>query len=151
MPKFAVNVAAEDTVMLCVAAPPSDQLVKLYCVPEGGFWPTDASTVCEPGDNWTVHGVMHAVASICNDRPEGTLWNVIEHVPDPPATPREISRVLRPGGLVVMGTPNVDALDARLFGRYWALWEAPRHLNWVVVAVGHVPEHWEQYLVGPAA
>jgi 5-methylcytosine-specific restriction endonuclease McrA len=28
--------------------------------------------------------------------------------------------------------------------------EAPRHLNWVVVSVGHVPEHWEQYL-GPAA
>jgi 5-methylcytosine-specific restriction endonuclease McrA len=27
---------------------------------------------------------------------------------------------------------------------------APEHLNWVVVSVGHVPEHWEQYL-GPAA
>jgi 2-polyprenyl-3-methyl-5-hydroxy-6-metoxy-1,4-benzoquinol methylase len=58
-----------------------------------------------------------------------TLWNVIEHVPDPPATIREIGRILRPGGLIVMGTPNVDALDARLFGRYWALWEAPRHFN----------------------
>jgi 5-methylcytosine-specific restriction endonuclease McrA len=28
--------------------------------------------------------------------------------------------------------------------------EAPRHLSWVVVSVGHVPENWEQYL-GPAA
>ncbi len=28
--------------------------------------------------------------------------------------------------------------------------QAPKHLNWVVVSVGHVPEHWEQYL-GPAA
>jgi 5-methylcytosine-specific restriction endonuclease McrA len=28
--------------------------------------------------------------------------------------------------------------------------EAPRHLNWVVVTVGHVPAHWERYL-GPAA
>lgn len=28
--------------------------------------------------------------------------------------------------------------------------QAPKHLNWVVVSVGHVPEHWAQYL-GPAA
>ncbi len=28
--------------------------------------------------------------------------------------------------------------------------QAPRHLNWVAITVGHVPEHWEQYL-GPAA
>lgn len=28
--------------------------------------------------------------------------------------------------------------------------QAPRHLNWVAISVGHVPEHWEQYL-GPAA
>lgn len=24
--------------------------------------------------------------------------------------------------------------------------EAPRHLNWITVAVGHVPEHWAPYL-----
>jgi SAM-dependent methyltransferase len=58
-----------------------------------------------------------------------TLWNVIEHVPDPPATIREVARILKPDGLIVMGTPNVDAFDARIFGELWALWEAPRHFN----------------------
>ena len=28
--------------------------------------------------------------------------------------------------------------------------EAPRHMSWVMVAVGHVPDHWEPYLGGPA-
>jgi SAM-dependent methyltransferase len=57
--------------------------------------------------------------------------DVLEHFPREviDAYLLETARVLRPGGLIVMATPNLDALDARVFGERWALWEAPRHFN----------------------
>lgn len=57
-----------------------------------------------------------------------TLWDVLEHVPDPRRTLVEVRRVLRPGGLLVLSLPNIESVEARLFGRYWAGWDQPRHL-----------------------
>lgn len=45
------------------------------------------------------------------------LLHVIEHVPDPIATLREIRRVLKPGGHMVLETPRYDTLMFRLMGR----------------------------------
>lgn len=45
------------------------------------------------------------------------LLHVIEHVPDPIATMREIRRVLKPGGHMVLETPRYDTLMFRLMGR----------------------------------
>ncbi len=45
------------------------------------------------------------------------LLHVIEHVPDPLATMREIWRVLKPGGHMVLETPRYDTLMFRLMGR----------------------------------
>ncbi len=56
-----------------------------------------------------------------------TLWDVIEHLPDPKGSLAEIARILRTDGLLVIGTPNGDSIDARLFGPFWSHWDAPRH------------------------
>ncbi len=48
-----------------------------------------------------------------------TLWDVIEHVPDPKAYITEIARLVRPGGVFALATPDVGSIPARLAGRRW--------------------------------
>jgi SAM-dependent methyltransferase len=57
------------------------------------------------------------------------LWHVLEHLPAPLATLGEVRRVLRPGGVAVIGVPNAASLQARLLGRYWAAYDVPWHLT----------------------
>lgn len=54
--------------------------------------------------------------------------NVIEHLWNPRETLAECHRLLRPGGRLVMVTPNFDSLGRRRFGRNWRGLEPPRHL-----------------------
>ena len=58
-----------------------------------------------------------------------TLWDVFEHVPEPAPVLAEISRLLRPNGVLVMSLPNPESLEARLLGADWLGWDLPRHLN----------------------
>ena len=58
-----------------------------------------------------------------------TLCHSIEHVPDPVALARECLRIVRPGGQLVMATPNTDSLGHRIFGEYWLHLDSPRHLH----------------------
>ncbi len=57
-----------------------------------------------------------------------TMWDVLEHVHNPQETLDEIYRILKPDGLLVIRVPNVDSLQAKIFGRFWAGLDAPRHL-----------------------
>jgi 2-polyprenyl-3-methyl-5-hydroxy-6-metoxy-1,4-benzoquinol methylase len=54
--------------------------------------------------------------------------NLIEHVPDPRSFLSEVRRVLSPGGVAVMATPNIEGLQARIFRGKWRS-AIPDHLT----------------------
>jgi hypothetical protein len=47
---------------------------------------------------------------------------------DPPAVLAKAFAWLKPGGILTLTLPNVDSLEASLFGRYWFGLDLPRHL-----------------------
>ena len=57
-----------------------------------------------------------------------TLSHVIEHLHDPVAVLQACANALRPGGLIWVATPNLDAAGRRFMGRTWAPLDPPRHL-----------------------
>jgi 2-polyprenyl-3-methyl-5-hydroxy-6-metoxy-1,4-benzoquinol methylase len=56
-----------------------------------------------------------------------TIWDVIEHLPDPASDLRAIRQALRPGGILAISTMDVDALFPRVAGRRWP-WYMQMHL-----------------------
>jgi len=56
-----------------------------------------------------------------------TLWDVLEHLPNPKSTLNEIHRVLKENGRLVLRVPNGGSWDAKLFGKFWFGLDAPRH------------------------
>lgn len=73
------------------------------------------------------HATIEATALAPASWDAVTLWNVIEHLPDPLAMLGRIRELLRPGGRLYLAVPLCDSWDARIFGRYWTGWELPRH------------------------
>lgn len=56
------------------------------------------------------------------------MHHVIEHVPSSARALAEACRVLKPGGYLMMITPNIDSATRAKWGQFWRGFEAPRHL-----------------------
>jgi SAM-dependent methyltransferase len=57
-----------------------------------------------------------------------TMWHVFEHLPYPLLALYDVARILREDGILVIACPMSDSWEARLFRRYWAGYDVPRHL-----------------------
>ncbi len=57
-----------------------------------------------------------------------TLWHFLEHSTDPAGILRECARIIKPGGLIVVGLPNCASLEAGWLKEKSILFDVPRHL-----------------------
>jgi cyclopropane fatty-acyl-phospholipid synthase-like methyltransferase len=58
-----------------------------------------------------------------------TLWDVIEHLPEPKREISKTIKLLNPGGYLVIHTMDIDSRIARLMGRKWP-WLMDMHLHY---------------------
>jgi SAM-dependent methyltransferase len=59
-----------------------------------------------------------------------TLLDIIEHVADPRVELGSVRRALRPGGMLVIVTPDAGSIVSRALGSHWLeMKRAPEHLH----------------------
>lgn len=56
-----------------------------------------------------------------------TMWHVLEHVPDLENQIKELKRLLKPNGTLLVAVPNFKSFDATHYGKFWAAYDVPIH------------------------
>lgn len=59
------------------------------------------------------------------------LWDVIEHVWEPRETIEQLLKYIKPGGYLLISTPNIGASFAKVMGKYWPFMTPPEHLSFL--------------------
>jgi SAM-dependent methyltransferase len=57
------------------------------------------------------------------------MKHLIEHVRDPVRLLAECRRILKPGGMLLLLTPNKDSSAHKIFGRFWLGLDVARHIQ----------------------
>lgn len=76
-----------------------------------------------------IHGTQDSPQLLNQQFDVITMWDVIEHVPDPSAEMAKAYQKLKPGGWLVIHTMDIDSLMARLLGARWP-WLMDMHIHY---------------------
>ena len=57
-----------------------------------------------------------------------TLWHVLEHIYPLKDRISTFHKKLTSDGTLIVAVPNMKSYDARLYGKYWAAYDVPRHI-----------------------
>lgn len=72
-------------------------------------------------------GMLHEVAYPDQSFDAVTLFEVIEHLKEPLPLLKECQRILRPGGILLIGTANATSWSAQAFGAHWDYLSITKH------------------------
>jgi 2-polyprenyl-3-methyl-5-hydroxy-6-metoxy-1,4-benzoquinol methylase len=56
-----------------------------------------------------------------------SMWHVLEHVPNLDEQIKELKRLLKPTGTLIVAVPNFKSFDAKHYGNFWAAYDVPIH------------------------
>lgn len=59
-----------------------------------------------------------------------TMFDVIEHLIDPNSSIKEISRIIKSEGLLIISTPDISCWHSKIMGKKWAAISPTEHLNY---------------------
>lgn len=59
-----------------------------------------------------------------------SMWDVLEHLPHPVNDIHICARILKPGGILAINTPDSGSLYAHVMGKQWHLLVPPEHINY---------------------
>jgi 2-polyprenyl-3-methyl-5-hydroxy-6-metoxy-1,4-benzoquinol methylase len=54
-----------------------------------------------------------------------TMWHVLEHVPNLDNQIKELKRLIKPNGTIIIAVPNFKSYDAKYYGKFWAAYDVP--------------------------
>lgn len=57
-----------------------------------------------------------------------TMWDVIEHLEDPPLALERVRALLEPRGVLCLATPDMSSMAARVLGRHWHYLDLVQHV-----------------------
>lgn len=104
------------------------QIAKSLGVNAEGVEPAEKPVQYARGLGLKVHlGLLEDVKFPDNSFDAITLYEVIEHVDNPAKILAECRRVLRPGGVLVIGTGNTDSWTRRAKGSSWDFFDMRKH------------------------
>ena len=105
-----------------------DGMKKLGWRVKGVEFNEHAVSVCRLSDLDVHHGDLLSAKFQEDSFDVINVSHVIEHVPDPVPLFAELAKILKPGGILIIKTPNSRALGRAWFSNNWFPNEVPRHI-----------------------
>ena len=91
-----------------------------------GYEPNEAAKKLTNSKN--VSTIDDLVSLSANSFDVITLWHVLEHVPNLEEYIKNLKKLLKPSGTLIVAVPNYKSYDAIYYKRHWAAYDVPRHL-----------------------